>query len=310
MRGRSLLDGIEIMEPLLRGVALNIERLRDGRVNVMDMKGAIEGASQKAAQSAPSQGMRPSRKADGGRLSDIIKLPDTFNVRGGRLIFTDRMQPDGAYVITLEDINSDMSVRMNEYYTGIENATSTGGALLNGRRDEVVRWTSSFYPMEPRLTMSNRFEVSGLDVKTFEPYYDRYSPFVFKKGRFSGLLIFDFNDARIGSSNEIHLSGLEFYVKPGCENAQFWDTTVRDMAKYFTSPHGDIVFDFKIKGDMTAPNFYLGPISKQALAAMAIDKISEAIQKASGKDTPGGKKTDLEKAGEYIDLVKNFMKKQ
>lgn len=309
MRGKSLLDGIEIMEPSLKGAVLNIERLKDGHVNAMEMKATIDGASQKAAQSAPAPRGRHSRKSGGGRLPDIIKLPDTFNIRGGRLIFTDRMQPGGAYIITLEGIDSDMSVKMNEYYTGIENAASTGQAFLNGNKNEVVQWTSSFYPMEPKLTMSNRFEVSGLDVKVFEPYYDRYSPFVFKKGRFGGLLIFDFNNGHIGSSNEIHLSELELYVKPGYENAQFWDTTVRDLARYFTSPHGDIVFDFKIKGDMASPNFYLGPISKQALASMAIDKISEAIQKASGKDTPGGKKTDLQKAGEYIELVKGFMKK-
>jgi len=309
MKGKSLLDGVEIMEPLLKGMVFNIERLKDGRVNVMEMKTLIEGASQKAARSAAAKGGASSRRDGAGKLSDILRLPEAFTVRNGRLVFTDRMQPEGAYVITLEDINSDISVNMNEYYTGIINATSTGEALLNGARNEVVRWTISFFPMEPKLTMSNRFEVSGLDITTLMPYYDRYSPFVFKKGRFSGLLIFDFNQGSIGSSNEIHLSDLEFYVKPGWENAEFWDTTVRDLVKYFTSPHGDIVFDFKIKGDMADPKFYLGPISKQAITSMAIDKISEAIQKASGKESSGGKKTDLEKAGEYLELVKGFMKK-
>jgi hypothetical protein len=79
--------------------------------------------------------------------------------------------------------------------------------------------------------------------------------------------------------------------------------------KYFTSPYGDIVFDFKIKGEMSAPRFYLGPISKQALTAMAVDKISEAIQQASGKEG-SVKNADLKKAGEYIDIVRGILKKR
>lgn len=128
---------------------------------------------------------------------------------------------------------------------------------------------------------------------------------MFKAGRFSGSLIFNFDNGMIGSSDELRLSGLKFAVKPGYENAQFWQTTVPDLVKYFTTPYGEVVFDFKIKGDMDDPKFFLGPKSKEALIAMAVDKISDAIQ----KNASGGQKSDIEKAKDYIDMFKGFLKK-
>jgi hypothetical protein len=273
------------------------------------MKDMIDKAAAKTpAPAAPQADRPPQRKTRPNTLADILHLPGAFNISNGRFVFIDRLQRK-THVITLEDINAEISAKFNDYYTGIVSVASTGSALLNGEKGQTVRWTSSFYPMAAKLTMSNRFEVSNLDMLTFEPYYDRYSPFVFKSGRFGGLLIFDFDNGSIGSSNEVHLSDLEFLVKGGYENAEFWGSTVKDLVKYFTSPYGDIVFDFKIKGEMSAPRFYLGPISKQALTAMAVDKISEAIQQASGKEG-SVKNADLKKAGEYIDIVRGILKKR
>ena len=149
---------------------------------------------------------------------------------------------------------------------------------------------------------------------SFEPYYDKYSPFIFKRGRFSGTLIFDFDNGNIGSTNEVRLSNLIFSIKEGYENAEFWETTVPSLAKYFTTPSGDVLFDFKIKGEMANPKFYLGPISKQALASMAIEKISDIIEEAprspGQQGGPPAKKSDLDKAKEIIDLFKGLTKKK
>ena len=101
---------------------------------------------------------------------------------------------------------------------------------------------------------------------------------------------------------------LKFSVKEGYENAQIWETTVPDIVKYFTSPYGEIIFDFKIKGDMSDPKFYLGPKSKEAIISMAVDKISAAIQKNAGSGT-GAPKSDIEKAQQYIDMFKGLIKK-
>ena len=123
--------------------------------------------------------------------------------------------------------------------------------------------------------------------------------------------------ARPGQRRQQHGSpvyGLRSGGQAGCDLAI--GITAEDLAKYFTTSSGDIVFDFKIKGDMAKPKFMLGPISKQAVTAMAVDKVSQVIhpvvQQASdvtqsGEVAAGGKKTDVQKAAEYIGKISEFM---
>jgi hypothetical protein len=169
----------------------------------------------------------------------------------------------------------------------------------------VIKWNVSWNPAAPKLTMSNRFEVSNVDILPFEPYYDKYSPFVFKTCFLSGTLIFDFDNGNIGSTNEVKLSKPLFYIKHDFENAQVFETNVPDLVKYLTSSFGDVVFDFKIKGDMSSPKFFLGPISKEAIARMAIDKISSIMSKAGNSNEEA---SEIDKAKQYIDMFKGLIK--
>lgn len=311
MRGKTILSGVEILDPVLKKVTMNVERLGDGRLNIVDMRTVLENEA-----AAKEKGAVKPKKEDGAggrKISDLIKLPEIFLLKEGQIIFVDRTMPRKPHVITFEGVEAKMSLKLDDLYSKVLSFSSEGEGRVNGKKNEIVKWTISLNPTTPQLTMSNRFEVSGLDILPFEPYYDKYSPFVFKSGRFSGTLVFDFDNGSIGSTNEIHLSGLEFSIKQGYENALFWEASVQDLAKYFTSPFGDIVFDFKIKGDMSNPKFFLGPISKQAVASMTIDKISAAIGKATGSQQSSGSgaaKNDVERAKEYIDLIKGLINKK
>ena len=211
-----------------------------------------------------------------------------------------------------DNIDGQVSMKLDDMYSKVLRFESLGQGEFNGDKGQVIKWAISLDPTTPKFTMSNRFEVSGIDITTFEPYYDKYSPFVFQKGRFSGTLIFDFDNGVIGSTNEVHISDFLFYVKRGFENEQFWQTSVQDLAKYFTSRSGEVVFDFKIKGDPKNPKFYLGPISKEAVTSMAVDKVGSVIAGLTGVQGPGvssGAKTDLDKAKEYIGMFKELLKK-
>lgn len=314
LKGKNIIDGLEVLEPIFQKSCLIIERLGNGRLNLTDMQAVIE----KPPRNAPPADLPPAGEAKKAataavigdrKISDIIKLPQFFSLKDGKIIFVDGLGFSRPYTITFENVFAGLSVKLDDHYSKVLDVASAGEGNINGDRSESVKWEISYNPTTPRLTMSNRFLVSGLDIITFEPYYDAYSPLVFKKGKFSGTLIFDFDNGSIGSSNEIHLSDFRFYVKQGYENASFWETTVPDLVKYFSTPSGEIVFDFKIKGEMTGPKFYLGPISKQAITAMAVDKIQDVIQsvsKSQGGSSSGG---DMDKAKQYIDLFKNLMKK-
>ncbi len=314
MKGRNIIDGIEILDPSFTRPTLNIERLRDGRLNLVEMQKYLEGPQKPKApsQSEPKKETSPVAVVGNKTLPDIVKLPEKFTVRDGTVIFTDRLPYTRPHLITFENVNGSLSLALDDKYSKILSLSSTGEGNVSGNKRETIRWTVSLVPTTPKLTMSNRFEVSNVDILTLEPYYDKYSPFVFRKGRFSGTLIFDFDNGNIGSTNEIHLTDIQFYIKRGHENAAFWETNVQDLAKYFTTSFGEIVFDFKIKGDMSEPKFYLGPISKQALTSMAVDKISDVIQEVTKAKSGGAApapSSDAEKVGQYIELFKGLMKK-
>lgn len=313
LRGKTIIDGLELSGPILNNAVLNIERLGNGKLNLVEAetligKRAPVGSPEKASpDNKAAEGASPQAPAN-KQLSAKVKLPETFLIKNAKVIFTDRLSDAKPGIITFENINSGLTMKMDIYYTSILSLVSTGQGNVNGDSSQVIKWNIALTPTTPRLTMSSRFDVSGVLITPFEPYYDKYSPLVFKAGRFSGLLIFDFDNGIIGASNELRLSDLKFFVKPGYENAEFLETNVPDLVKYFTSPYGEIIFDFKIKGDMANPRFYLGPKSKEAIISMAVDKISAAIQKNAAPGA-GAPKNDVEKAKEYIDMFKGLMKK-
>lgn len=325
LRGATILDGFEVLEPVFTAPVLNIERLGDGRLNLSEMQKVIEGAG-KPKQAAPEAKTRASAGKQGGggaspasgtpekTISDVVMLPETYVVKGGEAIFTDSLVSPAPKKITFGNIEASLALKMNKAYTGVLRVSTTGSGNINGRAAETVRWNIVWDPTAPALTMSNRFDVANVEIRTFEPYYDRFSPFIFQKGRFSGTLVFDFDNGNIGSTNEIRLSGLAFVIKQGQENTRFLETAVPDLAKYFTSQSGDIVFDFKIKGNMADPKFHLGPISKAAVTAMAIDKISAVIAEAGkaqqGQAAGATGDSDYEKVKGLIDAFKGLTKKK
>ncbi len=311
MRGKAIMDGIELTGPVLSNIELNIERLADGKLNLAEAQALISPktpARYSVAAGPGKEGGDSVPQSNSKGLAGGVSLPESFSIKNGKVIFTDALARANPSVITFENINAELTLKAGQNYTNILSIYSKGEGCVNGDSSQIVKWTSSFDPTAPRLTMANRFDVSDVVIMPFEPYYDKYSPLVFKAGKFSGLLIFDFDNGIIGSSDEIRLSGIKFFIKPGYENTQFMETTVQDLVKYFTSPYGEIIFDFKIKGDMSAPTFYLGPKSKETLISMAVDKISAAIQKSQG---PGNSSSgsSIDKAKDYIDLFKGLIKK-
>ena len=313
MKGKTILDGLEITNPVIKNMVLRIERNSDGTVNLSKM-GEVLNAPPKVVAADPVTTSVAAGSAvaapKGPKASDFIKLPRDFSVRNGKVVIIDRFNMARAHVINFDNIEAGISLNMNDAYSDVLGFASTGSGNLNGNKDEVVGWNITFDPKAPKLTMSSRFDVSGVNILPLEPYYDRYSPFAFSRGRISGTLVFDFNNGNIGSMNELRISELVFSVKPGYENAVVFDTSVKDLVKYFTTASGDVVFDFKIKGDMAAPRFYLGPISKQAVTAMVVDKVSDMIQQMSSKDGAATGSSQNSDIGSAIDMIKGFMDKK
>lgn len=315
IKGKGIPEGIEISDVFFKGADIEIERHKNGRINAVEMGNFIKSITPQEREGLPTQanqGKAPSEAKQGpqhGRkLSDIIELPGSFSIKDGRIAFLDAIPYDKPHLITVDSVNGEVSISLDDNYSKILAMAFTLEGNMNESRNEVIKWVASLNSAAPRITMSNRFDVSSLDLLALLPYYDKFSPFVFKRGNFSGTLVFDFDNGNIGSTNEITLSHIQFYVKPGYESSQMWETNVQDLMRYFTTTSGDIVFDFKIKGDMTNPQFYLGPISKRAITSMAIDKISSVVEQITKpKDVAGGA---VDKTKDYIDLIRGFINKK
>lgn len=314
LKGATILDGLEVYEPVLKGMVIRVERLQDGRVNLAQMGSVIAQSAEKEsqAQEARGQGQETRKKAKGPKAADFIKLPQDFGIKNGRIIFTDRFFVRGYNVVTFDNMEAGMNMRMDDAYTKVLDVASIGEGNINGQKDQIVRWRINLNPNTPRLTMANRFEVQNANLVTFEPYYDRFSPFEFARCRVSGVLVFDFDNGNIGSTNELHLTDVVFSVKQGYENKMMFETNVESLVKYFSTSTGEIIFDFKIKGDMASPQFFLGPISKQAVASMVVDKVTDALYRMSQKGTEAtpAANSDVDKAMQAIEMFKGFLDKK
>ena len=106
-----------------------------------------------------------------------------------------------------------------------------------------------------------------------------------------------------------YLKNFKFTEKKGGFGSGFWDVTVSDIVKYLQSSRGEIIFDFKIKGDMNNPRFYPGPHVKQALQSMVIDKVADLFKEEKTPTEPGAPPAEKSDTEMVVDLLKGILKK-
>lgn len=331
MRGSNVLDGIEITDIEAYAPLIYIERLPDGRINLNETGKMMEEEApkevaipQKEVKQAPKEVAMPQKevkqapfgekgKIGGRKISDIIKLTNTIDVKDGKFSFLDKAVSRNPYYLTFEGIEGIINLSLNSDYTAVETAGTNGYGFVNGDRSQRVSWVVSMNPNTPELTMSNRIEPENIDIMLFKPYYDRYSPIDIQAGRFSGSLVFDFDNGNIGSMNTLSIRGLKFREREGGFASGFWDTSVSDVIKYLENSQGEVEFDFKIKGTMQNPRFLPGPHVQQAIQSMAVAKISQLLApkdeqqaQAAGAQQQAAPKSDAERV---IDLIQGLMQK-
>jgi hypothetical protein len=311
---------------ILKGISLNNIELSNARIFV---ERDINGITNIERMESVLQDIRPKQKPGIkdklfgiilyflGPIKDISQLlhiDPEFTINNGSVFFEDyHIVNEGLYT-NIENIKGKISLDLKKGFKGIDYLRSNGSGLVNAKPGQLLNWVTDYNPTREKLTMNNTFDIENVDFTHFEPYYDKYSPFIFRKGRASGRLVFNFDNGQIGSDNEIFFSGLDIVQKKDHSFNRFWPTGADDLFKYFSSESGDIVFDFKIKGPMDDPRFYLGSKTKRALAYMVFDKVAGQIFKkdedaqdgGSGQSeagTPQEEKTDLEKV---IDILKGL----
>ncbi|MDP3789416.1 MAG: hypothetical protein Q8R48_03325, partial [Candidatus Omnitrophota bacterium] len=130
MNGKNLVDGFEILNPVFKKPLLNIERLGDGKCNLSEMQAAlnskarVEGrveSTSKSAQSQSGPGMNP---------AGIIKLPEKYLLKNGKVVFMDRFGFSRPHMITFENVDAAIMLKFDDRYSKALRLSSTGEGSL------------------------------------------------------------------------------------------------------------------------------------------------------------------------------------
>jgi len=307
MRGKTILDGIKITDVIAYRPRINIERLPDGKLNAAEMSEVME---LEKPEEKENEQIKTASTFLRDKLSDIIELPEKINIKEGSLFIHDSGTSSRPFDLMVKDINGILKIKLTNDYKEVILVETTGVGFVDGDRTQSIQWVTSMDPRSEFLRMSNNIKVRGVKVKPFEVYYDKYSPIIIETGNVSGDLIFNFDRGEIGSSNVIALKDLRFQQKMDTDSSLFWQAVnLSDLIKYLQSNPGEVMLDFKIKGPMHEPKFYLGAHVKKALQAMAIDTIASffttsAEQKEQEKTEQDQeepeKKNDVEKIAGFL----------
>lgn len=320
MRGKNITDGIEITDITADRATINIERRRDGRLNINDMGSVLASGKQtqpeaQAPQTKPAaQGFGIPNPLKGKDISDFLTLTDTINIKDGKVILKDKRLAGGNYQLSFDTVNGTIRIPLSENMRQVREVATQGSGIINGDQSQRVGWVISMDTLKTALTMSNRIELSGVSLSLIKPYYDPFSPIDIRSGTVSGTLVCDFDSGNIGAMSTLKFRNLRFAMKEDQSSAGLWNAAIPDLVKYLQSAPNEIMFDFKIKGSISKPQFYPGPIVRQAIQSMTVDKISQAIQEATKDNSQESgaaagsqaEKSDTEKA---VDAIRALFKK-
>jgi len=310
MRGKTILEGIEVTSIKAKNAVINIERLPNGRVNINEMDRVMNGEKREAIPSQkPASKGKPGRKNGEYPIYKLITLTDTVYVNNGKVVFLDKwVRPSSSYELTFENINGNIVMDLSEDYKTVIAVQSQGSGNVNGAQDQIVNWKIFLDPREKNLTMSNRYELDNVDITLFKPYYDQFSPIYIQRGWCSGTLVFDFDDGNIGSTNTLRIRDLKFQEQTESKGTQLWNVTISDLIKYLRSSSGEVVVDFKIKGDMKNPQFYPGPVLSSAIQSMAVNKIAELLSQPGDTGSAQGQ-AGLSESDALMNSLQQLLKK-
>ncbi|MBL7073134.1 MAG: DUF748 domain-containing protein [Candidatus Omnitrophica bacterium] len=282
-KGDNIWDGIEITEIITKNPIITIERSEKGKVNLAEMSQVM---TKKTALTAKKKTPRVKTekknaaflpKAARKDVSNLVKLTDTIQIKNGEMFLLDRFLQGNIAKLRCEDITSKIKIDLSDDFTKVLTIRSDGVGNLNGDRTQRVAWEIFTDLSGARVKMSNTCQLENVDMTLLKPYYDKYSPVDIYNGRCSGTLVLNFDGDDIGSTNVLKIRNLQFRPKTGGGGFNYWQVPVVEIIKYLQSAPGEIIFDFKIKGNISDPRFYPGPYLKNALRNMVVDKVTNVI---------------------------------
>lgn len=209
-------------------------------------------------------------------LYDILKTIKNIRVEKSIVTFEDYYRMSKPYKLWCDNLFIDISSSM----TGSGYiSTSLKTSFRFPQRQYGDGWFAlkgglAVYPKN--TNMESNVQTSNIDLRLFQPYFSRNTPFYFNSGRFSSNTDFRMHGGQIDSLTTMYVDNLNLRINPHAPNAAFLNVSINRLAPYLRSGPG-IVFDFVIKGSANRPKFGVGPKVKLAISMVVMEEVGKAI---------------------------------
>jgi len=216
-----------------------------------------------------------------------IMLPRSVEITDGRLVINDNFVKTGSsYTISLFPLNGKVLLDYGPDNMAYEKINLNAISNVNGMASSTVKTNLDLFPAGDKMAYSLDMNALDIPLETLKPYLDRYTPFIVKEGRFNMTSQIRTVGGTVKGDHTMELMDLVFAVNPRKADSPFLETSVKKMTMYLTNQRGNVVIDFRQRGDLDGKmDWSLGPIAKRAIGLLVIDTVIDvinAIDKGTG----------------------------
>jgi len=210
-------------------------------------------------------------------LYDLLKNLRNVRIDDSSIVFEDHFKMEKSYKIWCDKLSAEIISRDtgSGYLATTVVMNLTIPQVREGNGWLGMKASMAVYPLVTDMELTA--ETNNIELPIFTPYLQRNAPFYFRSGRFSSKTDFRAHAGDIDSLTTMYISNMNLRVNPYDSNAQFLHVSINRLAPYLLSGN-EIVFDFVIKGNVSNPQFGIGPKVKYALGMVAMEEVAKVIQ--------------------------------
>jgi hypothetical protein len=207
---------------------------------------------------------------------DVLKSLRGIRIEDSTIAFEDHFMMASPYRMWCDRLNAEIVSSESSGYvsTGIR-ANCRVPQSRGGDGWIQMRGGMAVYPEITNMEVTA--ETGNVDLTIFMPYFQRNTPFYFRSGRFNSKTDFKMHGGTVDSLTTMYITGMGLRINPYAPNAQFLQVSINRLAPYLMSGN-NIVFDFTMKGNLSRPQFGVGPKVKYAIGMVAMEEVAKAIQ--------------------------------
>lgn len=208
---------------------------------------------------------------------DLLKNLRHIRVEDSSILFEDSFKMAKPYKMWCDKLSAE--VISNEAGSGHLATTVVMSLVLPQSRGGNgwlgMKASMAVYPDGTNMEMTA--ETGNIELPIFMPYFERNTPFYFRSGRFRSKTNFRLRGGNIDSLTTLYISNMNLRINPHDPSAQFLNVSINRLEPYLL--YGDDnVFDFVITGNISEPQFGVGPKVKLAIEMATMGELAKAIQ--------------------------------